>query len=100
MLWPHGVLFRDQEEVIRKGVIESDLIEAVIGLGPNLFYNSPMDPCVVMLRQNKTDDRNGVHEVTRGRATKFLSDNNLEKLVEAYLEPEDHPNIARLVNLD
>ncbi|MCC3860740.1 type I restriction-modification system subunit M [Pseudemcibacter aquimaris] len=107
MLWPHGVLFRDQEEDIRKGVIASDLVEAVIGLGPNLFYNSPMESCVVVLRHNKTADRknkivfvNGVHEVTRERATSFLSDDNLEKLVEAYYEPEDHPDIARLVDLD
>lgn len=107
MLWPHGVLFRDQEEDIRKGVIASDLVEAVIGLGPNLFYNSPMESCVVVLRHNKTADRknkivfvNGVYEVTRERATSFLSDDNLEKLVEAYYEPEDHPDIARLVDLD
>ena len=105
MLWPHGVLFRDQEEAIRKGVIESDLIEAVIGLGPNLFYNSPMESCVVVLRQNKISKNkivfvNGVHEVTRERATSFLSDNNLEKLVEACFKPEDHPDIARLVELD
>jgi type I restriction enzyme M protein len=48
MLWPHGVLFRDSEQTIRKQVIEADLIEAVIGLGPNLFYNSPMESCVVV----------------------------------------------------
>jgi len=107
MLWPHGILFRDQEETIRKGIIESDLIEAVIGLGPNLFYNSPMESCVVILSQNKLSERenkvlfiNGVHEVTRERATSFLSDANLEKLVEAYFDPEDHPDIARLVDLD
>ena len=107
MLWPHGVLFRDQEEVIRRGVIESDLIEAVIGLGPNLFYNSSMESCVVVLRPNKTENRknkivfvNGVHEVTRESATSFLSNDNLEKLVKAYFEPEDHPDVARLVNLD
>lgn len=107
MLWPHGVLFRDQEEAIRKGVIASDLIKAVIGLGPNLFYNSPMESCVVILHHNKSADRknkivfvNGVHEVTRERATSFLSDDNLEKLVKAYNRPEDHPDIARLVDLD
>ncbi|OSQ35488.1 type I restriction-modification system subunit M [Thalassospira mesophila] len=107
MLWPHGVLFRDQEEDIRKGVIASDLVEAVIGLGPNLFYNSPMESCVVVLRHNKTADRknkivfvNGVYEVTRERATSFLADDNLGKLVEAYYEPEDHSDIARLVDLD
>ena len=107
MLWPHGVLFRDQEEDIRKGVIASDLIEVVIGLGPNLFYNSSMESCVVVLRHSKAANRknkivfvNGVHEVTRERATSFLSEDNLEKLVEACYEPEDHPDIARLVDLD
>ncbi len=107
ILMPHGVLFRDKEETIRKGVIKSDAIEAVIGLGPNLFYNSPMESCVVVLRQNKTLERknkiifiNGVREVSRERATSFLSDDNLEKLVAAYFKPEDHPDIARLVDFD
>ena len=60
MLWPHGVLFRDSEQTIRKQVIESDIIEAVIGLGPNLFYNSPMESCVVVLNCNKSADRKKV----------------------------------------
>ena len=59
-----------------------------------------MESCIVMLRQNKTDDRNGVHEVTRERATRFLSNDNLGKLVKAYFEPEDHPDVARLVDWD
>ena len=42
----HGVLFRDQEEVIRKGVIESDLIGSVIGLGPNLCIIAPWIPAL------------------------------------------------------
>ena len=107
MLWPHGVLFRDQEKVIRRGVIESDLVEAVIGLGPNLFYNSPMESCVVILRCNKTQKRknkivfvNGVHEVTRERTFSFLSKKNLEKLVKSCFDPEDHPDIACLVDAD
>ena len=107
MLWPHGILFRDSEEVIRKGMIESDAIEAVIGLGPNLFYNSPMESCIVVLRLSKPVERkmkilfiNGVHEVTRERANSFLSDSNLEKLVSAYENPEGHADIARLVDLN
>ena len=107
MLWPHGVLFRDQEEVIRMGVIEGDLIEAIIGLGPNLFYNSPIESCVIILRCNKIKKRknrivfvNGVHEVTRERASSFLSDDNLERLVEACVHPENYPDIARLVDSD
>lgn len=107
MLWPHGVLFRDSEQEIRRNVIEADMIEAVIGLGPNLFYNSPMESCVVILRMNKGSKRknkvlfiNGVKEVTRERAFSFLSDKNLDRLVSAYFEPEKHEEMARLVDLD
>ncbi|ELL0595646.1 SAM-dependent DNA methyltransferase [Vibrio vulnificus] len=107
MLWPHGVLFRDSEQAIRKQVIESDIIEAVIGLGPNLFYNSPMESCVVVLNCNKPVERknkilfiNGVEHVTRERAHSRLSDDDLDVLCEAYFKPDSHGDIAALVDLD
>jgi type I restriction enzyme M protein len=107
MLWPHGVLFRDSEQTIRKQVIESDFIEAVIGLGPNLFYNSPMESCVVVLRNKKPKARknkilfiNGVAQVTRERAHSRLSDENLEVLTQAYFEPEKQPDITALVDIE
>ena len=106
MLWPHGVLFRDSEKSIRTDIIQSDIIEAVIGLGPNLFYNSPMESCIVVLRQQKSTGRkkkivfvNGVNEVTREQATSFLSDDNLDKLFNAYCNSEDHLDIARVADL-
>ena len=107
MLWPHGVLFRDSERTIREQVIESDVIEALIGLGPNLFYNSPMESCVVVLRANKPVERkhkilfiNGVEHVTRERAHSRLSDDDLAVLIEAYFEPVQQGDIAALVDLD
>ncbi|AWB00931.1 SAM-dependent DNA methyltransferase [Vibrio harveyi] len=107
MLWPHGVLFRDSEQAIRKQVIESDIIEAVIGLGPNLFYNSPMESCVVVLNCNKPVERknkilfiNGVEHVTRERAHSRLSENDLDVLTQAYFVPENYDEIAALVDLD
>jgi type I restriction enzyme M protein len=107
MLWPHGVLFRDSEQAIRKQIIEADWIEAVIGLGPNLFYNSPMESCVVVLRRNKLLERqnkilfiNGVEHVTRERAHSRLSDDNLSVLTEAYFQPDKQPNIAALVAIE
>ncbi|AYF22002.1 type I restriction-modification system subunit M [Vibrio parahaemolyticus] len=107
MLWPHGVLFRDSEQAIRKQVIESDIIEAVIGLGPNLFYNSPMESCVVVLNCNKPAERknkilfiNGVEHVTRERAHSRLSSNDLNVLCEAYFKPDNQSDITALVNLD
>ncbi|MGF1744462.1 type I restriction-modification system subunit M [Vibrio minamisatsumaniensis] len=107
MLWPHGVLFRDSEQAIRKQVIESDIIEAVIGLGPNLFYNSPMESCVVVLNCNKPVERknkilfiNGVEHVTRERAHSRLSDADLDVLCEAYFQPDNQCDITALVDLD
>lgn len=107
MLWPHGVLFRDSEQAIRKQLIESDIIEAVIGLGPNLFYNSPMESCVVVLNCNKHTERknrvlfvNGVEHTTRERAHSRLSDDDLSTLCEAYFSPDRQREIANLVDLD
>ena len=53
ILFPHGVLFRQEEADMRRKLIEADLIECVLGLGPNLFYNSPMEACVVICRTAK-----------------------------------------------
>ena len=48
ILLPHGILFRNEESDVRKQMILSCKVEAVIGLGPNLFFNAPMEACVVI----------------------------------------------------
>jgi len=49
---PHGVLFRGGEErTIRAGMIEDDLLEAVTGVAPNLFYGTGIPACILVLRQ-------------------------------------------------
>src|SRR5262249_32429680 len=57
ILIPHGVLFRQEEADMRRKLIEADVIECVLGLGPNLFYNSPMEACVVICRTAKAKDQ-------------------------------------------
>lgn len=106
ILYPHGVLFRDYERSMRRGVLEDDLIELVIGIGPNLFYNSPMEACVVVLNTVKPPERrghvlfiDGKSNVTRRNAQSWLSDDNLAALLAAWQEPE-WSDIARLVPLD
>jgi len=71
ILFPHGVLFRNEERKMREKIVESDLIECVLGLGPNLFYNAAMEACVVVCRADKPAERQGkilfinaVNEVT------------------------------------
>ena len=91
ILLPHGVLFRDEEKHIRKALIEKDLVEAVIGLAPNLFYNSPMEACVMICRSRKSAKAKGrvlfinaVGEVTRKNAESRLSPEHINKILEAY----------------
>ena len=106
ILFPHGVLFRQEEADMRRKLIEADLIECVLGLGPNLFYNSPMEACIVVCRSAKPKQRrnkilfiNAVGEVTRERAQSFLTDAHLDRIVAAYRDFTDVPGFARAVPL-
>lgn len=103
ILFPHGVLFRQEEAEMRRKIIQADLIECVIGLGPNLFYNSPMEACIVICRTSKPKTRkskilfiNAVNEVTRERAQSFLTDDHIEHIVGAYNVFEDEAGFARV----
>lgn len=106
VLWPHGVLFRQEEEQIRTKLIEADLIECVIGLGPNLFYNSPMEACVLICRTQKSKTRKGkvlfinaVNEVTRERAQSFLTEEHQSRILQAYRSDTDISGLSRHVTI-
>jgi len=107
ILFPHGVLFREEEREMRARLVAADLVEAVIGLGPNLFYNSPMEACVVVCRTQKPPERRGrtifinaVDKVTRERAQSFLEREHIERIVGAYQAFEDVEGLARVATLD
>jgi type I restriction enzyme M protein len=101
------VLFRDEEREMRARLVDLDHIECVIGLGPNLFYNSPMEACVVVCRTLKPPERwgkilfiNAVNAVTRQRAQSYLEEDHIEKIVLAYREFKDVLDFARVVGLN
>ncbi len=107
ILFPHGVLFRQEEAEMRRKLIEADVIECVLGLGPNLFYNSPMEACVVLCRAGKSKARKGrvlfinaVDEVSRERAQSFLNGDHINHIVGAYRTFRDEQGFARVVPLD
>lgn len=57
---PQGVLFRAAKEgKIRQLLIESDLLDTVIGLGPNLFYGTGLSACILVLRMTKSPNVKG-----------------------------------------
>jgi len=85
------VLFRNEEQAMRAKMLEQDWVEAVIGLGPNLFYNSPMESCVVICNRRKPPERKGkvlfidaLNEVTRERAQSFLKPEHQQRILNAF----------------
>ena len=105
VLWPHGILFRDAEREIRRKMIESDCVDCVIGLGPNLFYNSPMEACLLICRMQKPTQRKGkilfinaVDEVRRDKTISMLEEKHIDKIFKAYKEYKDIPGFAKVVS--
>jgi type I restriction enzyme M protein len=92
-LWPHGVLFRDSESEMRKKMIEDDIVECVISLGPNLFYNSSMTSCLLITNNNKKPERKGkvlfvqaVNEVRNEKTISYLDPHHIDRIYNAYQE--------------
>ena len=93
ILFPHGVLFRDEEKEMREKLVALDLVECVIGIGKNLFYNSPMEACIVICRKQKPADRigkilfiNARDEVTRKNAQSYLEGKHIQRIASTYHE--------------
>lgn len=91
ILLPHGVLFRRDEESIRKKLVESDMVECVIALGHYLFYNSAMISAVMICKANKPSERKNKvlfieaeNEVTRKNAQSYLEPVHIARMVNAY----------------
>lgn len=103
ILFPHGVLFRNEESSMREKLVRSDMLECVIGLGPNLFYNSPMEACIIICRTNKRPERRGqvlfinaINEVERKNAQSYLEENHIQKIASAYDKYETIPGFAKV----
>lgn len=105
---PQGALFRGGVEAqIRKHLLDQDLIEAVIGLAPNLFYGTGLAACVLVLRQKKARARqkkvliiDASAVFRRGRAQNFLDPEHGKQIlgwVEKFTDVEDR---ARVVGRD
>ena len=105
-LWPHGILFRDAEMQMRRKMIEEDLVECVIGLGPNLFYNSPMEACLLITKTKKEKSKQGkiliinaVKEVSHERTSTFLSDENINRIFKTYADFENEEGFSEIISI-
>jgi type I restriction enzyme M protein len=107
---PHGVLFRAGEEgKIRSGFLNDDVIEAVVGLGPQLFYGTGIPACILVLRPKgaKAQGRRGRvlfinadREHREGRAQNYIEPQHIEKIASAFEAFEDIDGFARVITRD
>ena len=107
ILFPHGVLFRDEELELRKKLVEMDILDCIIGLGANLFYNSPMEACILICNRSKANSKknrvlmiNAVNEVTRKNAESILLAEHIQRIVNAYQQNRELDGFSRIVSND
>ena len=104
---PHGALFRGGAEgKIRKGIIEEDLIEAVIGLPPKLFYGAGIPACLMILNKKKSKQRQGniffiygANDYQEGKKQNKLRSEDHVKIMNAFWDYREIKKYCRPVSL-
>lgn len=105
---PHGALFRmGKEGAMRKRILEMDLLEAVIGLGPNLFYGTGLAACILVFRRVKAPEKkdkiliiDASKEFRAGRAQNELLPEHVDRIYGWYHDFGDVDGVARVVSLE
>ncbi|MFD7816184.1 N-6 DNA methylase [Streptomyces sp. NPDC059785] len=110
VVMPHGVLFRGgKERDIRTELLRDDCVEAVIGIGPNLFYGVGVPACILILRRphRKSPARekrvlfiNADRDFTPGRNQNELGPEHVEKIVTVFQEGREVPGYSAFVKRD
>jgi type I restriction enzyme M protein len=105
---PHGALFRKGAEgKIRKALLEQDLLDAVIGLGPNIFYGTQLAACIMIFRSQKLKARKGKvlfidasDQIRTGRAQNFLEPEHVKRIYGWYTEGKNVENHAQVATME
>ena len=107
VLWPYGVLFRDSEKKMRAKMVKDDLVECVISLGKNLFYNSTMESCLLITNNNKHKNRRGKilfidarKELIKEKSISYLSTNHISKIYNTFKEYSEIDDFSKIATLD
>jgi type I restriction enzyme M protein len=102
---PHGVLFREGAEgEIRKNIIESNLIEAIISLPQKLFYNTKIPTAIILFNKDKMHDEHGIlfidasNEYGVSRKRNFLTNENIEKICSVYSSAKEEYGYSRVAS--
>ena len=98
---------RDKERDIRRWFVEQDLIEGVIYLPENLFYNTTAPGIILFLNKAKPRDRknklflvNATRDFTKGDSKNYLADESIRRIVEAFQNWKEQDKFSRIVSKD
>ncbi len=102
---PHGVLFRGGAEgLIRRKLVEENLLDAVIGLPPNLFFGTGIPACILIFKRNRPDDRvlfvDASREFEAGTTQNRLRAEDIEKILTTYRTREGVNKYAHLAGVE
>jgi type I restriction enzyme M protein len=105
---PHGALFRKGKEgKIREQLLKMNIVEAVIGLGPNIFYGTQLAACILVFRaMKKKNKKNQIlfidasDQVRVGRAQNFLDKEHIDHIYGWYRDYNDVQDHAKVATLD
>lgn len=108
VVMPQGILFRGNEEGnIRKKLVESDKVEAVVTLGDKLFYGTGLSPCFLIIRNLKPAEHSArilmidaTKILTQKRAQNILSQEDVDRIFQLYTDYNDVEDYAKVVTLD
>lgn len=105
-IMPHGVLFRGSaEKIIRKGLVDANLIEAIISLPPALFYGTGIPACVIFINKNKPETMrdkilfiNADAEYGEGKVQNYLRPEDIEKIDYVFTNKLEIPKYSQIVD--
>lgn len=105
-IMPHGVLFRGgNEKIIRQGMVDGNIIEAIISLPSALFYGTPIPACVLVINKNKPDSLrdkilfiNADAEYAEGKVQNILRPEDIEKIDFVFTHKVELPKYSKLVD--
>lgn len=107
ILLPHGILNRIVEADIRKKLVESDVIDAIISIGKNLFFNSPMEACILLCRTKKPAEKKGKILFVNARdlvvqqtGNAYLSEDHIRTIANLYNSYSNVEGRSRIVECD
>lgn len=104
-LLPRGILSRYAEIEMRKKLVSLDLVECVIAVGKGLFYNSPMEACILICKTNKTKTRKGnvlfinaSNMIERKNTQSYLTDEHIKLIAEIYDDYSEVNGLSKIIS--